>query len=260
MLEAAEKLGWRLGCQAYTFHKFTFAEALEKIASVGMKYVEAYPGQALSPDKRDVIFHHDMCDCLAQEALDMVAARGLTLVNYGVVGLPNDEAECRKIFDFAKKMGIETICSEPKRDAMPLIDRLTQEYGIGMAIHNHPSPSEYALPEAVLEACDGLGPKVGACADTGHWMRSGVNPVEALKKLEGSIISFHFKDVDAMKPDATDVPFGTGAADAMGMLREIRRQGVSGVFAMEYEANWDNSLPDIARCVEFFDKAASELL
>ena len=42
---------------------------------------------------------------------------GITLVNYGVVGLPNNEAECRKVFDFAKEMGIETIVSEPPEDA-----------------------------------------------------------------------------------------------------------------------------------------------
>ena len=28
----AEKLGWRLGCQAYSFRLFTFYEAIEKIA------------------------------------------------------------------------------------------------------------------------------------------------------------------------------------------------------------------------------------
>ena len=29
----AEKLGWRLGCQAYSFNRFTFFDAIDKIAS-----------------------------------------------------------------------------------------------------------------------------------------------------------------------------------------------------------------------------------
>jgi len=50
----AEKLGWRLGCQAYSFNKFTFHEAVDKIASLGLHYVEMYPGQVLSKEKPDV--------------------------------------------------------------------------------------------------------------------------------------------------------------------------------------------------------------
>ncbi len=32
----AEKLGWRLGCQAYSFNRFTFREAVDKIVSLGL--------------------------------------------------------------------------------------------------------------------------------------------------------------------------------------------------------------------------------
>ena len=41
------KLGWKLGAQAYTFNRFTFFEAIDKIDSCGLKYVEAYPGQTI---------------------------------------------------------------------------------------------------------------------------------------------------------------------------------------------------------------------
>ena len=51
----AEKLGWRLACQAYSFNRFTFFEAVDKTASTGCKFIEAYPGQKLSPDKKDVV-------------------------------------------------------------------------------------------------------------------------------------------------------------------------------------------------------------
>jgi len=59
-------------------------------------------------------------------------------VNYGVVGLPNDEASCRKVFEFAKKMGLRAVTAEPEPAAMDLIEKLVKEYDIGMAIHNHP--------------------------------------------------------------------------------------------------------------------------
>jgi sugar phosphate isomerase/epimerase len=255
----AEKLGWRLACQAYSFNRFTFFEAVDKNASLGLRYLEAYPGQSLSKEKPDVKFDHNMSEETMKEVNAKLASANVKLVNYGVVGLSKDEAESRKVFEFAKKMGIETIVSEPEKDAFPMIDKLTQEYGINMAIHNHPKPSRYWKPEAELEALKGMGPRMGACADTGHWPRSGLNSLECLKKMEGRIISLHFKDLNEMGKDAHDVTWGTGVCDVKAMLTELKRQNVKAVFSIEYEYNWDNSVPDIAECVKAFDKFAAEL-
>lgn len=256
----AEKLGWRLGCQAYSFNRFTFYEAIDKNVSLGLTVIEAYPGQKLSAEKPDAKLDHNMSPELQKEVKAKLDQSGVKLVNYGVVGLPNDEKECRKVFDFAKAMGIETIVSEPDKKAFDLLDKLTEEYKINVAIHNHPKPSGYWSPDTVLEAVKGHSKRIGACADTGHWMRSGINPLEALKKLEGRIISFHFKDLNEFgKNEAYDVTWGTGKGDVPALLKEIKRQGFKGVFSIEYEHNWDNSVPDIAKCVEAFDKMCAEL-
>jgi len=256
----AEKIGWRLGCQAYSFNRFSFFEAVDKNASLGLKWIEAYPGQALSPEKPDVKVDHNMSDETMAEVKAKLDASDVKMVNYGVVGLSKDEAESRKVFDFAKKMGIETIVSEPPKDAFDLLDKLTEEYGINVAIHNHPKPSKYWNPDVVIAACEGHSKRIGACADTGHWMRSGVDPIEALKKLEGRLVSFHMKDLNEFgERSAHDVPWGTGAADMKALLGEVHRQGFKGVFSIEYEHNWENSVPDMVECVAFFDKTAKEL-
>jgi len=255
----AEKLGWRLGCQAYSFNKFTFYEAVDKNASLGLKYIEAYPGQQLSKEKPDVTFDHNMSAETREEVKAKLREAGVTLVNYGVVGLSNDEAANRVVYDFAKTMGIETIVSEPPAEAMELIDKLCQEYDINMAIHNHPRPSKYWNPKRVLELCEGRSKRIGACADTGHWMRSGVDPLDALKMLEGRIVTLHFKELNKRDRQGHDVPWGTGAGDVTAWLAEIKRQGVKAVFSIEYEHNWLNSVPEIAECVTYFDKVAAEL-
>ncbi len=255
----AEKLGWRLGCQAYSFNHFTFFEAVDKTASLGLKYIEAYPGQKLSPEHPELVFDHNMSDDTMKMVKTKLEAAGVKLVNYGVVGLSPKEEECRKVFDFAKKMGIETIVSEPPASAFDLLDKLTAEYKINVAIHNHPKPSLYWNYETLLKNCQGHSKMIGSCADTGHWMRSGIDPLEALKKLEGHIVSFHFKDLNEASKDAHDVPWGTGKSDVKAWLTEIHRQGVKAVFSIEYENNWDNSVPEIAQCVAYFDKVAAEL-
>jgi len=255
----AEKLGWRLGMQAYTFNRFTFYEAIERTASVGLRYIEAYPGQRLSKTKENVRTNPDMSAADKKEMLQRLDDAGIKLVNFGVVGLPNDEAKCRRVFDFAKEMGIETIVSEPPFDAFDIIEKLCDEYQINVAIHNHPKPSRYWNPDTVLKVCKGRSKRIGACADTGHWMRSGLDPVEQVKKLEGRIISFHFKDLNKYGRGAHDVPWGTGKANVKAILSEVHRQGLKAVFSIEYEHNWLNSLPEIAQCVKYFDKVACEL-
>jgi sugar phosphate isomerase/epimerase len=257
--EGAERLGWRLATQAYTFNRFTFFEAIEKTKGLGLKYIEAYPGQRLSEEHGKAIFNHDASPEIWDAAKAKLKEAGLTLANYGVMGLTNDEAANRKVFDFAKAMGIETIVSEPPPEALALVDKLCQEYGINVAIHNHPKPSYYWNPETVVRACEGLSKRIGSCADTGHWMRSGVDPMDALKILEGRIVSLHFKELNAQGPKAHDVPWGTGAGDVKGWLAELKRQDVEAVFSIEYEHNWLDSVPEIEKCVEHFIEVSSEL-
>jgi len=253
--------GWRLGVQAYTFRKFTFFEAVDKAASLGLDWIEAYPGQRLSKDKPGVVFSHEMSAEQRKKVKAKLADAGVKLVNYGVVGLPNDEREARKVFDFAKDMGIETIVSEPRPEAFDLIEKLCEEYKINVALHNHPKPfSLYWNPDKVLEVCADRSKRIGACADTGHWLRSGIRPLDAIKKLQGRIISLHLKDLNEFgKGDAHDVVWGTGVADIEAILTELDCQGFKGVFSIEYEYHWDNSVPEIRKCVGYFNKVAGEL-
>ena len=251
----AEKLGWRLGCQAYSFNRFTFHEAIDKIASLGLHCVEMYPGQRLSKEQPDVRTDESMSPEIRKAVKQRLADAQIKLACFGVTGAS------RKTFEFAKDMGIETIVSEPAFDTLDELEKLCDEFEINLAIHNHPKPSRYWNPETVLQACDGRSKRIGSCADTGHWMRSGLSPIECLKKLEGRIISFHFKDLgrDAPGGGLHDMPWGTGDGDVEGMLAEIHRQGLKAVFSVEYEHNWDNSLPEIAESVVYFDKIAAKL-
>ncbi len=253
---------WRLAVQAYTFNRFTFFEAIDKAKSIGLKYIEAYPGQKLSKEKSDVRFDHNISPEIMKEVQQKLNDAGIKLVNYGVVDLGKDEASARKVFEFAKKMGIRTIVAEPDPAVFDALEKLTKEYKIRVAIHNHPKGphSRYWDPQTVLDAVKNRSKMIGACADTGHWPRSGLSPLECLKKLEGRIISLHFKDLNELnKPEAHDVVWGTGKCDVPALLAELKRQNFRGVFSVEYEHNWENSVPEIKQCLEAFRKMAKEL-
>jgi sugar phosphate isomerase/epimerase len=260
----AESIGWQLGCQAYSFNRFTFYEAVDKTASLGLKWIEAYPGQRLSKDKPESVkLEHSMPAELQKEVLEKLKSAGVTLFSYGVVGLSKDEAEARKVFDFAKAMGIKVIVSEPAPAALPMLDSLCKEYDVKVAIHNHPKPSMYWDYKKLLAATKDVSDRIGSCSDTGHWSRSGIKPVEAITALCDAkrVVSLHFKDLNEFgNPDAHDVAWGTGVSQAKEVLAELHKTGFKGMFAIEYEYNWDNSVPDIAVCVANFEKMAQELV
>ena len=248
---ASEKLGWHLATKAYTFRAITLYETIEITHALGLKYFELNPTQKLSP--QEPVNTNDSLTPEQRAALKAkFAAAGIKVMNYGVVKLNNDEAADRKVFDFAKDMGIETIVSEPTDDSFDLLDKLTAEYGINVAIHNHPQPSHYYDPQTVLNAIKGHSARIGACADTGHWTRSGLNAVECLKKLAGHVITLHFKDTNDQKKD---VPYGKGQTDIKGMLAELKRQNFHGVFSMEYEPVAGQQLiDDLKESIVYFDR------
>lgn len=255
--KAARELGWEIGFQAYTFHMFTFAEALLKGDSAGLTVVEAYPGQEMGGGIAGTT-EYTMDLETRNKMKELLAANGMQIKAYGVA-VPQDSAGWIQLFDFAKDMGIEVITSEPGYEVLDLVEQLADEYGIKVAFHNHPAPSLYWNPDTVLTALEGRSMNLGVCADIGHWIRSGLDPIECLKKLEGRIVILHFKDLNEKTPEAYDVPWGTGVADIPAVLTELKRQGYKGLFDVEYEHNWYNNVPEIKKSVENFYDLVSEL-
>ncbi len=253
----AEKLGWRLAAQAYSFNRYTFFEAVDMTVAAGLRYIEIFPGQRISKTVRAKVDTNMTAD-MRKEVLKKLSDSGVKALSFGVGGSD------RKHFEFAKEMGLETLVAEPKENEFEEIDKLCAEYDVNLAIHDHPKPSHYWNPDTVLKVCKGRSKRIGSCADTGHWARSGLKPLDCIKKLEGRIISFHFKDLNQKGPvnranPTHDVPWGTGICDVKGMLTEIHRQGLKAEFAIEYEYHWENSVPDMILCAAYFDKIAAEL-
>jgi sugar phosphate isomerase/epimerase len=247
--------GFAIGCIVYTFDHFTLFEALEKTAQAGAKVVELSAKPSLSKEEPNAPFDYNASPETIRKVKEKLAQCHLTAVNYAVIPLPHPESEARKLFAFAKTMGIRAITTESPEE-IDLIERLVKEYDVMVAFHDHPrNPNNpnYRMwdPNYILSLVKDRDPRIGACADTGHWVRSNLKPVECLRILKGRIISSHLKDLNKMGPGAHDVPYGTGVSDIGGILDELRAQGFEGNLSIEYEYNWDNSLPEVAQCVGF---------
>ncbi len=251
--DKAEKVGWKLGMQLYSFHKFTYQEAIEKTHSLGLKYAEIYFGQPLGMGQ-DGVMDYNMDEAIRKRVLNYARSNDIKIMAGGVVS-PKNEEEWRQLFEFAKAMKIELITCEPAYEDLKMVDELANKYKIDIAIHNHPEPSLYWNPDLFMEHVKGLSKRVGACVDIGHWKRMGIDPVDGLKKIEGRVKSLHFKDVMGGKAGIDsqhDVIWGQGVVDIEGVMKELKRQKFKGLISIEYEYNVENSLPDIETSIRYF--------
>ena len=88
---------WKIGVQMWTFKMFTFAEALDKVDSAGVKYIEAYWGQPLGAGVKDS-FGISMSTDSRAKLKQMLQAKGISIVAMGVI-TPNTKDEWQKAFD-----------------------------------------------------------------------------------------------------------------------------------------------------------------
>ena len=73
-------------------------------------------------------------------------------------------------------------------DHADTIEKLVKEFDIKVAFHDHPKRAKdpnYRLwdPNYLLSVLKGRDARIGSCADTGHWIRSGLQPLECLRIL-----------------------------------------------------------------------------
>ena len=144
---------FKLGVQMYTFRMFSFADALNKVDSAGIKNIEAYWGQKLG-DGMTGAFGPEMSTDTRNKLKQLLQSKGIQMVAMGVI-TPKNKAEWIKAFDLAKDFGLSYITSEPIKTQWDMVDSLAGAYGIKVAIHDHPVPNPYSHPDSVLAAVKG---------------------------------------------------------------------------------------------------------
>ncbi len=259
--QAQEKLGWRPAVTAYTFHKFTLFETIDKTVKLGLPYLEGLSFQKVSKEiPKDLDLR--LSDNELRQVRRKLDASGVRMLTYYYHLIPGDEAGCRKVFEFGRKLGIETFLSEPALEALDTIERIADEYGINVALHNHDQNASphYWHPEKILKICQGRSKRIGACADLGYWMRSGIDPVAAVRLLKDRLMTVQVHDLHALTPDGHDVPWGTGVGQTARFLEEVHALGLRPTcFGFEYSRNWLESMPEVTQCIEFFNQTSLRL-
>ena len=250
--ENLRQSGWFIGAQAYTFKEFSAFEAIAKTKEAGGNVIEFYPGQILKPGSTNKV-HHTMSAAAMAELKAECVRQGVRPVNYGVIAAKSPE-DVHAIMDFAKKMGLYSVCTE-STELIAAWEANAKEFDLKVAFHEHGgsmSNPKYKVwnPLYILGVVESRDPHVGACADLGHWCTSELKPVECLRILNGRIISVHLKD-KATYGKAPVVVAGQGVVDVAACLEELKKQKFDGHISVEHENDWKDSVPQVRADIDF---------
>jgi sugar phosphate isomerase/epimerase len=254
---AFTEAGFAIAVHCWSFKEFTLFESIEMAAAAGAGGIEIYPGQKLGGDYGEVKFSTDLTDGEIQSILGHLKKNHIAALNYGVTEISKSEAEARKTFELAKKLGLYGITTE-SLGSLDTLEKLAVEYDIKVCFHNHPKPTALWHPDTIWEAIEGRHDNIGYCADIGHWASSGLDPLQVIKKAASRVHAFHLKDRSSIDYPSRDQPYGTGVVDIPAILDQVRKHGFAGNVSIEYEFNWKTSLPEISQCVGYL-RAYSKL-
>jgi sugar phosphate isomerase/epimerase len=240
--EEGDYAPFKMGLQSFSLRGYTtgdhadLAKALSVTRDLGLHFWEAFPGHIRQTDDPEKI----------KAIKDQFEAASVRLSGYGVVHLGSDEAANRKLFEFAKAMGLEYLSVDPHPDVFTLMDKLVEEYDMPIGIHNHGPGHRYALIDTIAGAIKNHSPKIGCCIDTGHFLRSKEDPARAVEVFGKRVYGVHLKDV---KNAETFTILGQGDLHIADLLKALAANQYAHCLAIEYEERPEHPAQDIKTCL-----------
>jgi len=241
---------FKMGLQSYSLRGYTTGgkadvdKALQVTKDLGLHYWESYVAH-IPPDPTR-----------ADEFKKRTADRGVSVIGYGVIHFGKDHDANRKMFEFAKAMGLGYLSADPDPDAFDGLDKLVEEYGVAVGIHNHGPGHRYDKIDTIAAAIKDHHPKIGCCVDTGHFLRSREDPVRAVEVFGKRVYGVHLKDVK----DATKFTvLGQGDLRTVDLLKALAKNRYDYCLAVEYEEHEDDPKGEIRECLAAARKAVAAI-
>ena len=246
--------GFALGCQAYTFKTFTAFEAIDKTAQAGGKVIEFFPGQKLSADRPGAKLDQHMSDDDLAALKTKLGQAGIIAVNYGVVG-GAARANGGRFLNSPKNS--TSTASPPNRSTNWISSRswsrsstsalaFTSMNGVTTIRATKCGTPIMSFPlsrTATAASAPAPTPAIGWLPAWTRW-----NPSSCSKAASSVAIS---RTKMSWAREGHCVPYGTGVGKIKEILDELKAQAFHGNISIEYEFNWDNSVPDVKQCVDF---------
>lgn len=228
--DASQYGGLVMGIQSYSLRDRSFDKMLEAMKNdLKLHAVEIFPGH--------------LAGTTPPQAMEKLKAHDVVPMSYGVIPFGKDEKANRKHFDLAKTFGLKSLSCDPddSPETFASLEKLTEEYGIPVGIHPHGPGHKWGSKAQLDKAFEGRSNRIGLCADTGHLIRSGEDPVKICEAYKDRLHELHLKDFAKTekdgKTDWKDVPASEGSLDVDALVKLLMGMNFKGGVFIEYEGN-----------------------
>lgn len=237
---------FKLGIQSYMLSRLDFDQMVEFAKKHEIKQLQLF-ARHLGPQSPP--------EEIAKRKKQLEDA-GLVAYTFGVAGTSPDKEENRKLFEFAKTMGMKLIIVEPREfSILDNLEELVKEYDIRIAIHNHGLKTLYGNPAVVKSLLNGRDPRMGVCLDAGWIASARFNPAHVFQDYQGRVFDIHLKDKKVSASEngdvAVDTFVGEGDAKLNQLLKVASEAGYDGVYALESDAGYSDPTEHIVKAAEW---------
>ncbi len=243
--------GFPMGIQSFTLRNFTGDKVLDIVQNdLGLHYVEFI----------DPHFGEQLDDAYITQMKAKLAAHDITHSGQ-FVGISANHESNKKIFEFAKRNGLRQIIGDFNPDAHASLSKLVADYDIRVGGHNHGPGNHWCKIDDLLKQIKDLDPRIGACADLGHYLHAGVDPVEAIRLYKGRLWGIHLKDHVSATSGSKGTVLGKGVMDVKGVFKALKEVGfpADGSLSLEYEEKPENPIEDVKASLAAAAEAAQSV-
>ena len=224
---------WKTGTTSAAFPQLTFVEAVNKTDELGLNAIEGSSAQKVSnqiPKQLDPNLTPDEQNSVRET----LKSANMRLVGYRAGQLPSDDASQRKVLEFAKGLGADTVIGSAGASSLSSLDKLANDIGIRVALEGHSDP------KTALSGLTGISKQIGLAIDPAVWQTNGVKPIQALAQVKERVVAVNLQD-------------GIGAANLTAFLAELNRLGLRPLF-LTFSGS------DMPSTIEAFERAVQPVL
>jgi sugar phosphate isomerase/epimerase len=228
-----------IGVQSFTYRRFDNEAVARAIAETGVEAIElcgvhVEPGDEPADIERvrSIYADHDIAIC-----------------GYGVHDVGPD-TDVDRLCAFAREdLGAAYVSIHVDPNAGETLDALVDaaaDHDLLLAIHNHGPEHVHDTVADVEAVYDGQPTRLGACVDTGHFLRSGISPADSIPRIGERVHAVHLKDFAG----EMEVIPGDGQLDIAETLALLDAQTTfEQPLVIEYEADPGDPTPAVEEIV-----------
>jgi sugar phosphate isomerase/epimerase len=253
------RTGFKLAMAGYTLNRFKTDEALDFCEKHSFRYLCV----------KD--FHLPFKSTAAEisEFKRKCADHGVTPYGVGPIYMDKPE-DARRYFDYAAALGVGILVGVPgercaagkprsSRRMCEEVSKLTAEYGIRFAIHNHGrnpktgNPRLYPAVPETWELIRDLDPRLGLCVDWAYTYADGLDCVEVAEKYHSRIFDGHVRCLSDAGNGSAGINPAKRVFDYDDIFAALRRVGYSGCLGLELANAFPANPQWISESREYFE-------